>query len=249
MVDSKWLLDGVDENLRNNFAHTRGLYYNQNTKGGNYEKILAEYFEKYLDNLVDFHTRSAILVAQLDALTLFSHGKNEFDVVATFKTASPRIILESRDISYIPLDAVAFIIEVKQTLDKTKLENDIQKMKILKELRLSNRFGRTLIYPMKIFFYYEKKIAKETLEKILVENSDFWDIVIIYQDDRMYANSHLPYIARIQKILKGSIMQFARFNEYSLIQFIIVLQSSLTYSHYVNTLPVFYKLLRDNPPK
>lgn len=254
MVDSIWLLDGVDKNLRNRFDTIREVHYNPNTKGGNYEKILAQYLREYLDTLVDFHIRSAILDATLEVLNIFPKGGNEFDVVATYKTATPKIVLKTGDMSYIPYDAVAFFIEVKQTLSKSKLEDDLKKYKKLLELQLSNRFRSKLgpvtriDYPMKILFYYENEISKGTLEKILVENNDFWDILIIYQDNIMYANSRLPYIIRAQKILKGTLQDFSRFNEHILMQFIILIQSSLMYSHIVDTLPVFYKLLRDNTP-
>ena len=88
-MDSKWLLDGLDKSLRNRFDIIRDIKYKQNVKGGNYESILADYLKEYLDSLLDFHLRSAILDAKLDALKLFSQGGNEFDVIATYKTASP----------------------------------------------------------------------------------------------------------------------------------------------------------------
>lgn len=255
MVESKWLLDAADEGLRNRFKETKKLLFNSNSKGGNYENILAQYLESYLGNLVDFHTRSGILDAGLEALTLFSLGENEFDIVATYNTASPKIVIKHGNISYIPWDAVAFLIEVKQTLTTDNLRHDLKKLDKAKKLHLSNRFESKLgpitrvDFPLKILFYYENKVAQETLEDILVSNDDFWDILVIFQEDRMYANSRLPFITRLQYILKSDKQRFARFNEYSLIQFLIVLQSSLMSSHYVNAITVFYNLLRANPPK
>jgi len=255
MADSKWLLDGADNGLRNKFEETRGLHYNPNSKGGNYENILAKYLESYLGNLVDIHTRSGILDANLEALSLFSLGENEFDIVATYNTASPKIVIKLENISYIPLDAVAFLIEVKQTLTIENLRNDLKKLEKAQKLHLSNRFASKLgpitrvDYPLKILFYYENNVSQETLEGILVSNNDFWDILVIFQEDSMYANSRLPFITRLQYIFKSTKQRFSRFPEYSLIQFLIVLQSSLMSSHYVNAITVFVNLLRANPPR
>jgi len=120
-IEVKKILDNIDFTLRNRFNEIRRQHFNPNTKGYEYEKIVAKFFEEYLGGVLDFHVRAALIDSDLKAFEVFSYGENEFDVIATYKSASPRIVLKVGDVKYIPFDSVALLIEVKQTLNKNNL--------------------------------------------------------------------------------------------------------------------------------
>jgi hypothetical protein len=65
---------------------------------------------------------------QMEYLSIFSVGENEVDVAATFVRTYPKIVVKIGETKYVPYDGVAFIIEVKSTVDKTRLEQDLLKL-------------------------------------------------------------------------------------------------------------------------
>ena len=126
-TEAKKFLEGIENGLKSEFNNLRDKHFNTNTKGYEYEKILKDFLASYFGGIYDFHVRVPLVDIELEALSVFSSSENEFDVVATYKTVVPRIVLKVHETSFLPYDAVAFIAEVKQTVTKAGLESDLKK--------------------------------------------------------------------------------------------------------------------------
>lgn len=197
------IAEEIEKELRDRFENVRSVNYNPNIKGQNYEKILKEFLEPYLPGIYDFHLRAAILDADLEASKKFKTGENEFDVVATYKISKPRLVFQLENFTFVPYDAVAFLIEVKQTLTKDAITKDLEKLRKLNSLKLTDRrFGPsiggsvTTKSILKILFYYEKEISSETLAEELGKE-DSWDIAVILKDNRLLARiSSFPMLKK-----------------------------------------------------
>ncbi len=77
-VEAQRLLRLMDRQMLQQFETNREARYNQNTKGGNYEKIVAKTLETYLGTQFDFYYRAQLIDMRMEYLNLFSVGQNEF---------------------------------------------------------------------------------------------------------------------------------------------------------------------------
>ena len=105
-------LGAIEKQLTNRFDEIHSQVYNPNSKGFDYESILKSFFNSYLNGAFDFLVRVGVLDVDLDFKTMFNKKQNEFDVVAIYKNALPKLVYSR----FVPYDSVAFIAEVKQTL-------------------------------------------------------------------------------------------------------------------------------------
>ena len=55
--ESKEILDAIEKQLRNRFQEIFDEKYNQNTKGFDYEQLIGEFLQEYLDGAFDFLIR------------------------------------------------------------------------------------------------------------------------------------------------------------------------------------------------
>lgn len=245
-IKAKEVLEGVNSTLKNRFNELRDQHFNTNTKGYEYEKIVADFFCEYFGGIFDFHTRKVLLDRDLKAFEVFDEGQNEFDVVATFRNASPRLVMKVGGMTYLPYDGTAFVIEVKQTLEKTALKKDLDKLRKLDSFDTSGRFGLALKTPfsierpLKILLYYEAHIDENSLEELLTQYAQSWDMVLVFSEDILYGNRTLPIVA---KDLPDSNKMIICYHNYSLFNFIRIIHLSFTVSPVVNTLRVFGKLV------
>jgi hypothetical protein len=180
---------------------------NQNTKGFEFEKSIARTLGDYLGSEFEFHVRSQIIDVNLDYLNIFSVGQNEFDIVATFRSASPKIIMRIGDAEYVPYDSVAFILEIKTKMDKTRLADDLEKLKKLALLPLTKtRFSliiasdKFVMRPLRLLFYYESSIDETTESKLLTDYYEYWDVIYKIQNDEVILNSSLPAVKHIMSL-------------------------------------------------
>lgn len=242
-VQAVKLLEAIDESLRNKFHELRGKHFNPNTKGYEYEGALKDFLESYLGGVYDFHVRVPIIDFNLEVYSIFNtkKGENEFDVVSTYKTAVPKIILKAGATPFIPYDCVAFIVEVKQTLDSSALEKDLKKLDKLAKLKLGERFGVMIggkfnvRRPLRILFYYESEIADATALKMLSNYGNAWDLMTVFMDDLVFANPQLPMI-EVDRILIS--------HRHPLLQLMFVTTVSLPYPPIVNAWSLFHNILR-----
>jgi len=163
MSNKPEMLDRIEKSLENDFKLIRGTYYNPNSKGYDYEDTLAEFLKKYLGNFFTFFIRVPIYDEKIDSENIFTAKENEFDVVATYNNALPKTVFEFRKRRFVPYDATAFIIEVKQTLTKSNLNKDLEKLRKLSMLKLggnvyipSIKTPFSIGRPARILFYYEQ---------------------------------------------------------------------------------------------
>lgn len=238
------ILEIANREILTNFEEIRKIKYNPNVKGGAYEIILKEFLERYLGSIYEFHTRVAILDYEGKALSVFNSGENEFDVAALFKNAVPRVVIELKNsgIRYVPLDAVAFLVEVAQTLNSQILEGDLKKFDKLSNLPLGNRFtmfiGRetTIQKPLKILIYYEDEIDKDSLVNNLISYGSAWDIMTLVKRDWVIINSNLPIVKRKEEPL-------IILNKNSLLKTMLVMVISLPYPSIVDASKLFVEHL------
>lgn len=245
-MEKSRILNGIDSKLRHRFDEIRDQHFNPNSKGYEYEKTLAKFLNAYLGGLFDFHTRNALLDRDLKALEIFASGENEFDVIATFKNACPRIVLEVDGVKFIPYDAVAFITEIKQTLSATHLKEDLEKLGKLNTFDCSERFGgitftatSSIERPMKTLFYLDATIDEDTLHTMLLSNTESWDLLLVLSKDEVIGNRELPIV---REVAIGT-DKLEVFSPHSLLQFILLTESSMTLAPVTDTEPVFLKLL------
>lgn len=248
-IKAQKILEGVNLTLKNRFNELRDQHFNTNTKGYEYEKIVAAFFCEYFGGIFDFHTRKVLLDRDLKAFEVFDEGQNEFDVVATFRNASPRLVMKVGEVSYLPYDATALVIEVKQTLERTALKRDLDKLRKLDSFDTSGRFGTpfktrfSIERPLKILFYYEEHIDENSLEELLTQYAQSWDMVLVLSDDILFGNRALPVVA---KDLGDSENMIICYHDYSLFYFLKLVNLSITVSPFVDALSVFGKLIENS---
>ena len=244
-VEALKLLESVEGELRDKFRRLRKMHYNPNTKGYSYENILKDFLELYLGGIYDLHLRVPIIDFELKTSEIFSSGENEFDVVSTYKTAVPRIVFKAEETAFVPYDAVAFLMEVKQTLNKGALKKDLEKLDKLNELHLGDRFGVTIgggfniQRPLRALFYYESEISDKTLLEMLNKYRSAWDLTMVFDDNMILANPLLPIIG------KGTpATEIAVSKRYPLLQSMFIITASLPYPPIVNAWSLFMNLLK-----
>jgi hypothetical protein len=191
------LLDAIEKQLKSRFEELRDQKYNTNTKGYDYEEILKAFLEDYIGGAFDILIRIGVLDIELKALSTLKPYENEFDIVGLYKNAVPRLVHHR----WVPYDSVAFIIEVKQTLQTPFLRKDLEKLSKLTDLKLNeNRIRTSLGYihkfglkrPVRVLFYYEKKANSSTVfEELNGKYSDAWDLCIILKDNLVLINNSL----------------------------------------------------------
>ncbi|MHA1609439.1 MAG: DUF6602 domain-containing protein [Candidatus Njordarchaeales archaeon] len=228
------------------------LRANPNIKGQDIELAVKEFMETYLGSIFDFHNRVALVDSEGKYYEVLSPSENEFDVVATYRTAVPRIVIKIDTIKYIPLDAVAFIIEAKQNLTKESLEHSLQKFSKLSKLPISRerisvalRGPNTLdtTYIPKIILSIHKKISDESLASLLATYRNSWDIITItsigsenVSNSILILNSKLPIVKRKE-------MQYIALKGFALTRLMCLLLTLLPLPLCVNASSFFFRYL------
>ena len=240
------ILTGINKQLRDRFEEIREQHFNPNTKGYEYEKIVAAFLGDYVSGLFDLHARVGLIDKDLGVFERFRPSENEFDVVATFKNACPGIILKIGETKMIPYDAVAFLVEVKQTLTEERLNHDINKLVRLNDFDCSGRFGLTFTgdfsinRPLKTLLYYESSISEQALTDILTANAGAWDLLVLFSGNLLYANPALPIV----RANMSEPARIARMEHNPMLNYLLFVQSSMTLAPVTSTMRTFLELLR-----
>jgi hypothetical protein len=223
------VLKKIEKELRDKFEEIRKITCSPNTKGRKYEETAQKFFANYLGGVFCFEIRKGILDVELRADEVFNRGENEFDVVAIYKNAIPRLVYDP----FVPYDAVAFVTEVKQTLTLPTLRKDLQKLEKLRQLKLVlERFKMSsyqksehlykLDRPARNLFYYELNMSMEKITQCLEEFRDAWDTLLVLKKDMLIANTTLPLVSQLwgsdKHILEGqySLLKALYFTCYSI---------------------------------
>jgi hypothetical protein len=197
--EARNLISKIEQGIKDDFKRAQSALENPNTQGEVYEKIVLDVLKKYLSGSYDFYNRAKIIDSELNSTLIFGRAENEIDILATFKGVSPNILWEEANRAVIPFDTVAYLIEVKAKLDKTNLSNDLEKLRKITKLKITeDRFsgyngGKYVISnrPLKILFYFNEEIDSATCEQILAQNEDDWDVVVILMSDKILLNTKL----------------------------------------------------------
>lgn len=145
-----------------------------------------------------------MLDVELKINSMLEPRKNEFDVIAVYKNAVPKVI----HLRFIPYDSVAFITEAAQTLTLQKLKADLKKLERLNCLQIGRRnichSSRTLMFPinrpLRMLFYYESKANADAVEQLLLhERKGVWDILVIMNSHFVIYNTTLPLVTKVWK--------------------------------------------------
>jgi hypothetical protein len=248
-TQARSLIKGISSDIIHAFEKLREIQANPNSKGGEYEKELTKFFTDYLGSRFDIYTRAHLLDVDMKYLELLSRGQNEIDVVATFNSAYPKIIVKQGDLNFVAFDAVAFAAEVKTKLDKPALSSDLEKLEKINGLPLSqNRFtiftgGDFIIQrPLKILIYFTSEILAKTMEDLLANHYSAWDIILIVEKKEIMLNASLPIVKHMmtQRALSGKIFSFGGDNIFIVLMY--VLSMTIPIPETVSTIQTFLKL-------
>jgi hypothetical protein len=246
------IINGISKDIISEFEKFRDIQANTNTKGGVYEKTVSKFFTDYLGSRFDFHTRAHLLDINMEYLELLSLGQNEIDVVATFNSAYPKIIVKLGDVNFVAYDSVAFLAEIKTTLDKTNLTKDLKKFEKISGLPLSEnkiRMGGGFVggnyvieRPLRILFYFDSEIQEATREELLVNHYLAWDIMLIVQRKEIVLNSSLPMVKFLMQKsgIEAKIYSFGGDNTF--IMLMLILAATIPFPETVPTINTFLNL-------
>jgi len=206
------LITNFQTQLEHQWSRLRELESDDSARGSSYETVLKDLLQLYLSGRFDILSNCSVMDSNLACFDEFGNGaENEVDVVGLFSQASPRIILEEYDISWVPLEGVAFICEVKSRLDKGRLQSDIEKLEKIRNLEQEpeDRFGTkisgdfTIDHQLHCLVYDRSSISDDTLNEILAGN-DAWDLVLLVEDDTLIVNQTLPAVRYLQAMAMAS---------------------------------------------
>ncbi len=98
------------------------------TRRGVTERAVADVLTEYLGAEFDFSVRAQLIDVNFRYVKILGTQANEIDIVGTFKSATPKLVLKTATSIFVPYDAVALIVEVKTVMDKGKLREDLEKL-------------------------------------------------------------------------------------------------------------------------
>jgi hypothetical protein len=132
----------------------------------------------------------------------------QVDVVGTFKSSIPRIVLKAKKSVIIPYDAIAILSEVKSVLNIENLNEDLEKFKKLDQLSPSeDRFipnppllssATRTDKPFRLLVYFKTPKALDGVMDLLTRYIDFWDAVFLVDKEEVLFNGNLPFIKMLE---------------------------------------------------
>lgn len=211
------MIKTIEGQIKNNIEAFKYLNYNPNTKGADYEKVICDLLNTYLSSRFEFYTRAQIVDRGLKHRRIFQRGFREIDVVGTFNTTAPKIVLKAGHSVIIPYDAIALLAEVKSVLNKKRLTEDLQRLGKLMQLKVfENRFLIKKIIginekvfgfpemradiPLRLLIYFKTPKDNTIMEGLLNRYSGVWDIVFLVDKEEMILNKDLPFVEALFKV-------------------------------------------------
>lgn len=139
-------------------------------------------------------------------INLFKGKAKEIDVVGTFKTSIPRIVLKAKKSVIIPYDAIAILSEVKSVLNIKNLNEDLEKFKKLDQLSPSEeRFITPLSSPdtradkpFRLLVYFKTLKVLDGIGDLLTRYIGFWDAVFLVDKEEVLFDRNLPFLKRLE---------------------------------------------------
>lgn len=247
------IANGIESMVEKKFEGYKNLSYNTNTKGYDYEFAIFKILKEYLSSRFNFYLRSHLIDKEMKYLeTLSKKGENEIDIIATFKSTIPKIILKTDKTYFVPYDAVAFLVEVKSILNRQNLIKDLNKLEKIASLPInSNRFGGYIgskfaitDRPLRILIYAETSITQKTLEYILL-NNEFWDLIYVVKDRVTIGNkTNIPFIKFLIKEQNKpvNVNRIAYMSDYPFIFLLLLILMTIPDPNQVNIIDYFTRL-------
>lgn len=209
------LLSTFQNQLERDWRKFRNIEGNDTSRGSSYESALSNILNKYFEGIYKIETNCSIMDMELKCFDEFrSSSQNEFDVVALFRQASPRVILKEGDVTWIPLSAVAFLCESKSKVDKGRLKSDLKKFQILRSIESDpdDRFPTkvhgdfNVDHQIHCLVYDKSEISNSTMTDLLEKYTDAWDIILVVETDTIILNSTVPYVDLLRNQAIGTQM-------------------------------------------
>jgi len=244
------IVEAMSSTTTGKFKEIREIHYNPNVKGGSYEVVVREFLANYLGGRFEFYNRCSLLDTKLHIHEVFSPNENEWDVVGTFRSVVPQVVLERAGAPIIPYDATALIVAVKQTLSLENLAKDLERYNRLRQVQFS-KFGLSCFgdysvgQPMRLLFYYEGQVGQKQKEALLNEDAS-WDLLISFSEQSFVANRAVPLAA---KLLSQSSLALLHVTEHALPWLLLFISASLPFPLGRNTGDLMYNLLRESYSK
>jgi hypothetical protein len=207
---AEFLHKAIEGQIKNNIEGFKYLNYNPNTKGADYEKVICDLLNTYLSSRFEFYTRAQIVDIDMRYTRIFQGGAREIDVVGTFNTTTPKIFLRAGHSVIMPYDAIALLAEVKSVLTKKRLEEDLEKLEKIMQLRIFEKrfltqkiFGTTQEVfgfeemrpdkPFRLLVYFKTPKDSTIMEELLSQYSGVWDAVFLVDKENVILNKDLPF--------------------------------------------------------
>lgn len=206
------LIRNFQTQLEHQWQRYRGTEGDDSARGSSYESALQDLLDEYFGGRFDIWSNCSVMDSQLACFDTFEkNAQNEIDVVALFSQASPRIVLREMDMNWVPLEGISFLCEVKSRVDKGRLESDLRKLEILRELEIDpdDRFPTkvhgdyTVDHQLHCLIYDKGTISDDTLNSLL-DGSDAWDLVLLVEDDTLIVNGTLPILPHLRSMAVSS---------------------------------------------
>lgn len=196
------LIQNFQTQLEHQWQRFRRPEGDDTARGNSYESALKDLLDEYFGGRFDVISNCSVMDADLACFDSFGQGaQNEVDVLALFSHATPRVVLREAELNWVPLEGVSLLCEVKSRVDKGRLESDLRKLEILRELEVDpdDRFSTkisgeyTVDHQIHCLVYDRGHIADETLNTALAD-STAWDVVLLVEDDTLIVNETLPFV-------------------------------------------------------
>lgn len=194
------LINNFQTQLEQEWSRFRNMEGDDSARGSSYESAFRDLLTEYFGGRFDIYTNCSVMDTNLSCFDEFGNGvNNEVDVVSLFSHATPRIVLREGDMTWVPLEGVSFLCEIKSQVDKRRLSSDLKKLSILRNLELdpNDRFGVTVSgdysveHQIHCLVYDKSSISDDSLNSLL-EDTDVWDLVLLVEDDVLIVNQTLP---------------------------------------------------------
>ncbi len=240
---AKQTAEAVESALRDNWRRLAAQPLPPNVKGSAYERTLAEWLKPFFPAALRIETNAQLLDRSLRLLPRAK--ENEWDVVGIYAEATPNMVLRMGDAKTVPFDALFFIASVKSVVTKPKLKGDLAKFESIHGLESGRMMeARPTWAPdsshvLKILAYDRHQIKEAERNRLLAENMDHWDAVLVVDDDFLLLNPRNDYLAPTFT----NDDEIVRIRQFCLLQFVLFLSRSMATNRRIDTFGTFNALI------
>jgi hypothetical protein len=203
------IVDSVSRQLRYEWDVLAQQSYNPNTKGGAFERSIAQFLSEFLGSVYDLKTRAAVIDERLDVFETFDYDQVERDVVGTYAHMVPQLKFQVGSINFVPYKHVAFVCEVKASPGHSDIESDLETFEKLRALgdgsdrfvmpNAGSLFESSDTHQLLCLIYHDRGITPRDIE-LFEERSDLWDLALFVDENELLANRALTYTDSVGRL-------------------------------------------------